>query len=127
MAENEGRIGVGTLVRWESHGAGWFKTKEGRVVAFVPAWADPVEACPELKAVPRSRIKFSLEPAAVDRYVVRVYRTSRRGGLDYYYGPRADVVERAMAEAEAESGRCSSIRGAFLHNDGSVSRGRANQ
>lgn len=97
VAVVSGRIVPGTMVTWESHGMGFSRRKTGTVIALIPAGVDPVEVCPELRAVPRSRVKFDLRPATVDRYVIRVYRLSRRGGLDSYYGPRADVVERAMA------------------------------
>jgi len=92
------RIARGALVDWTSHGGGWPTRKEGRVVALVPAGVDPLEICPELRSVPKSRIKFDMRPAAVDRYVIRVFKTSRHGGLVYYYGPRADFLERAVAD-----------------------------
>ncbi|GMA50159.1 hypothetical protein GCM10025857_15160 [Alicyclobacillus contaminans] len=94
----------GCKVRWESHGAGWWTTKEGEVVDVVTEFDSAFRLLPD--GLPRSRRKFDTDRAMVGkRVLVKVPRISKKDGsvLGYdYYCPWLSVVtvvEEAMEKA----------------------------
>lgn len=86
------RIPVGTEVTWTSQANGSAKTKNGRVVAYIPADADPFRIYPALKTAARTRVKFQCW-SQVDRYLVLVPRGGQSVHLDYY-APLAKWLEQ---------------------------------
>ncbi|SFV08116.1 hypothetical protein [Alicyclobacillus macrosporangiidus] len=90
-------IQEGTRVKWDSHGGGGWRYKEGEVVAVVRPGESAFRYLPA--ELPRSQRKFDTDvafPMQGDRVLVRVPRFSKRNGsvLRYdYYCPRAAQVE----------------------------------
>lgn len=95
-------IEPGTHVAWESQSQGVWKRKEGHVIALVPAGVDPLAVYPDLKWMPRNRVKFELRPSKFDRYIVQVAEAKGRGDASkfVYYAPRREVLERAWLAME---------------------------
>lgn len=85
------QVKPGTRVRWESQSQSWRYTKEGEVLAFLPAGQS---LTPWMHGYPKSRVMIlpSTYVSSVDRYVVRV---DNQGNLPRIYAPLAAVIEAA--------------------------------
>lgn len=90
------RLEPGTQVTWTIHGTGGTKTKTGQVVAFVPAGKRLTEVMPELRSLPKTRVKAGLpwgDTSGQDRYLVEVPRGGKSTLFDYY-APLAKWLEK---------------------------------
>lgn len=83
-------IEAGTKVSWVSQSQGSTKAKEGRYLGFLPANEDLFKKFPELKTLPKSRIKAQKE-SMVNRHVIAVPRPS---GLEDIYLPTEHMTMR---------------------------------
>lgn len=83
-------IKPGDTVEWRSQAAGSWKTKKGKVIAYVPAGQSAYIHIPP--GTPKSRIKGDVDVSVVDRFLVQVPRSTGRG-YDYYT-PRAKYVKK---------------------------------
>jgi hypothetical protein len=87
----DSRIPNGTAVKWTSQANAGRKTKKGVVLAFVPAWEDPIKVLGR-ELAPNERMREQWATQSV-RYIVAVPRGGKSKLVDLYL-PRASVVER---------------------------------
>lgn len=91
-----------SLVKWKSQSGGHSTTKEGKVLAHIPA-GDSIRALfPTLSGtsghrIPQSRLKFEVDRSRVRRYLVAV---PRPGGDPDYYAPPAQTLEAQNPTSE---------------------------
>lgn len=86
-------IKPGTRVTWTSQANAGYKTKVGTVLAFVPAWVDPIKALGRLRE-PHERAD-GLGASRYDRYLVAVPRGGRSKLVDIYT-PYVSIVKEVL-------------------------------
>lgn len=87
-------IEVGRKVNWVSQSQGSTKSKTGTYYGFLKANESLFKKYPELKLLPKSRIKAQ-DTSAIDRHVVMVARPS---GLEDVYMPPSYQTMRIMLD-----------------------------